>query len=238
MSERKPPITVVMPVLNETGRVKNAVDYIFSLPAPAPVEVIVVDGDLEGTSLQALGPGPAIGMTAPAGRALQMNAGAKRAGGDALLFLHADTRLPRQAFFQVQKALSAGHVGGAFDLAFDSRRASLKLVAAMARVRSRLTRVPFGDQAQFFQRNYFFEIGGYAPVPLMEDIEIMRRIKKRGDRIRIIRDRVMTSARRYDEEGVTRRVAGNWILQARYMLGADPEKLALGYGKHEGRDNA
>jgi hypothetical protein len=108
----------------------------------------------------------------------------------------------------------------------------------MARIRSRITRLPFGDQAQFFRRGYFFELGGYSPMPLMEDIEIMQRVKKRGGRIKIISGRVVTSARRYEDEGVARRVARNWLLQLRYYLGADPERLASGYEKPGRRGSA
>lgn len=229
MPERKPLTSVIAPMLHEEEHIRPVVEHVLSLPSPGPVELIVVDGDPEGSTLQALDRDDVIGLKASGGRAGQMNAGASAAGGDALVFLHADTRLPERALHLAHEALAAGHVGGAFDLSFDSRDPRLALIAAAGRLRSRLTRCPFGDQAQFFSRAYFLEIGGFAEIPLMEDVEIMRRIKRRGDRIRIFGDRAVTSARRYESEGVWRRAFRNWSLQIAYLAGANPEKLAGKY---------
>jgi rSAM/selenodomain-associated transferase 2 len=229
MHKRKPRTSVIVPVLNERERIRSVIENVESLPSPVPVEVVVVDGDPSGSTLSVLEQGRAVGLIASGGRAGQMNAGARAARGDALVFLHADTRLPEAALCRVRDALDSGCVGGAFDLAFDSGRPGVRLVGAVGRLRSRLTRMPFGDQAQFFARDYFMDMGGYPLIPLMEDVEFMRRIKKRGGRIRIFPDRAVTSARRYQRDGVCRRTLGNWSLQIRYALGADPEELAKRY---------
>lgn len=229
MPERNPRTSVVVPVLHEEDGIRPLAEHVLSLPSPGPVELIVVDGDPAGSTLQALGHGGHVGLISCPGRAVQMNAGARAATGEAVVFLHADTRLPGRALRLIAETLESGRVGGAFDLEFDSGDARLRLIAAAARLRSRLTRAPFGDQAQFFRRDYFLSIGGYAGMPIMEDVEIMRRIRRRGDKIVILGDRAVTSARRYHSDGVWRRVLRNWSLQAAYMAGASPEKLARAY---------
>ena len=118
--------------------------------------MIVVDGSPDGETLKAISREGVTLLTAPAGRALQMNVGAAAARGDFLLFLHADTRLPQGAFRRISETLSDGrHVAGAFDLRYGSTRPSIRLIARVACIRSRLTRIPYGDQAQFFRRDYF-----------------------------------------------------------------------------------
>lgn len=230
MPERKPSVSVIVPVLHEQDRIRAVVEHVLSLPAPGPIEVLAVDGDPGGSTLCALGKDAATGLIAGGGRAGQMNAGANRAQGDVLVFLHADTQLPERAFFLIHEALfDPGFDAGAFDLAFDSGRLSLRIVAFTGRLRSRITRIPFGDQAQFFRREFFHKLGGFADIPLMEDVEIMRRTKKQGGKIRILRDKAVTSPRRYETEGVWRRTFGNWTLQFRYLLGASPALLAEKY---------
>lgn len=229
MPKIKPSTSFVLPVLHEQSQIRGVVEHALSLPAPGPVEVIVVDGDPDGSTLDALERGDVLGLTATGGRAGQMNAGAARAGGEVLIFLHADTRLPERALFLVHEALAQGYPAGAFDLALGGRDPRIRLVAAAGRIRSRITRIPFGDQAHFFRRGYFLDLGGYKEMPLMEDVDIMRRIKRRGDRICILLDRAVTSARRYEREGVARCVLRNWALQIAYLCGVRPEALARRY---------
>jgi len=229
MPKIKSSTSIVVPVLHEEGRIGSVVEHARALAAPGPVEIIVVDGDPGGGTLAALELNGVTGFTASGGRAGQMNAGAHAAMGEALVFLHVDTLLPEMALHRVHEALAAGFPAGAFSLAFDSRDPRIRLVAASGRMRSAISRVPFGDQAQFFRRGYFMDVGGYADLPLMEDVEIMRRIKLRGDRIRILPDRVMTSARRYEREGIMRCMLRNWRLQIAYRLGADPKDLVQSY---------
>jgi rSAM/selenodomain-associated transferase 2 len=228
-----PTVSVIVPVLHETGQLDSLVDHLLQVAEGELLEIIVVDGSPEGESIGTITRDGVIRLIAPAGRARQMNAGAASARGDVVLFLHADTRLPQGAFRHVAGALSDGRfVAGAFDLRYGSDRLSIRFVARVACLRSRLTRMPYGDQAQFFRRDYFEALGGYADIPLMEDVEIMRRIKERGDRISILDKAVVTSARRQEAEGAVYCTLRNWTLVTLYLLGVSPQRLVRFYRNH------
>jgi hypothetical protein len=123
----------------------------------------------------------------------------------------------------------SGYVGGAFDLGIKSNKLIFRLIGKLASWRSRLNRIPFGDQAIFIRREYFNRMGGYKEIPIMEDAELMRRIKKSGNQIWIFPERVMTSPRRWEKEGVIYCTLRNWTLQVLYFLGVSPDKLATFY---------
>jgi len=228
-----PSISVIIPVLRETQPLDSLVDHLLQIADGVPVETIIVDGSPDGESIKAISREGVTLIAAPARRARQMNAGAAAAKGACLLFLHADTRLPQGAFRRIEETLSDGnHVAGAFDLRYGSQRLSMRLIARVACLRSRLTRIPYGDQAQFFRRDYFEKICGFADIPLMEDVEIMRRIKERGDRICILSEAVETSARRQEKEGVVYCTLRNWTIITLYLLGVPPERLVRFYKNH------
>jgi len=219
-------LTVVVPTLNESQGIVGCLDALAPLRARGH-EVIVVDGGSEdGTAVLAEGRADRV-LAAPRGRAGQMNAGARAARGEALVFLHADTRLPPDADRLVLEALAA-RGWGRFDVAIDGRGALLKLVGAMMNLRSRLTRIATGDQALFVRRGLFESLGGYAPIALMEDIELARRLRRSGPPA-CLRERVLTSARRWQGRGVLRTVVLMWRLRLAYALGADPARLADRY---------
>jgi rSAM/selenodomain-associated transferase 2 len=162
-----------------------------------------------------------------------MNAGAAIAKGEVLIFLHADTLLPPKALNKIGRVLeNEKYVGGAFSLGIDSDRLLLKYVAAHASMRSRINRIPYGDQAIFIRKSYFDKIGKFKEIPLMEDVDLMRRIKKRDDKIYIFRDQVMTSPRRWEKEGLIYTTIRNRILMSLYFLGVGPEKLVKYYRRH------
>jgi hypothetical protein len=121
------------------------------------------------------------------------------------------------------------YVGGAFELGIKSDRLIFKVIGRLSSWRSRLNRIPFGDQAIFIRREYFNRMGGYKEIPLMEDVDLMRRIKKSGNKIWIFDERVMTSPRRWEKEGVIYCTVRNWTLQALYLIGISPHKLATFY---------
>jgi rSAM/selenodomain-associated transferase 2 len=197
------------------------------------VQVIVVDGDPARSTVRVIDDGSVVCATAPKGRASQMNAGAALADGEILIFLHADIRLPPRALDEIQSVLSDGrYVAGAFDLHIDSKRWVMRYLAAAARLRSRLNRIPNGDQTLFMKRTYFEAIGRYSDMPLMEDVELMCRIKARGDKVHILRDRVVASPRRWFEEGICYSVVRNWTLSTLYHLGVRPERLVAYYKTH------
>jgi hypothetical protein len=121
------------------------------------------------------------------------------------------------------------HAGGAFDMGIDSERKVFRITERYVAWRTRLTRIPFGDQAIFVRRDYFERIGGYRDIPIMEDVDLMRRIRRRGDAICIVPEKVMTSARRWEKDGLVFGTLRNWMLQALYCCGVSPERLARFY---------
>ncbi len=233
MTPTAPHYSIIVPVLGETASIRRVLDHLRSLERQEEAEILVVDGDPEGRTLEAIVRQDVHKILAPRGRGRQMNAGAQKARGEILLFLHADTDLPADALGLIDEAFRCPRVvGGAFDLGLRSARFAFKVIAATASLRSRLTRVPFGDQALFFRREYFERIGGYQEIPLMEDVELMGRIRRRGDPITIIGKPVLTSPRRWETEGLLRCTFRNWLLQGLYLFGVPPEQLAGYYRAH------
>jgi len=221
-------ISVIIPVLREEAIINRAIERI--LANDRAVEIVVVDGDPQGRTLLAVTCGEALLIASEAGRGRQMNEGARAAGGDILVFLHADTVLPANAFRSISSAMRNRRLkGGAFDLAIDGQGVIFRLIEWAASLRSRLTRIPYGDQALFLRRDYFMQIGGYRDIPLMEDVDLMRRVKAGGDRIRIIRGKAKTSARRWEQEGVLRCTLRNWTIMLLYLLGVSPRRLVKWY---------
>ena len=223
-------ISVIVPAYREAGNINASIGRLRKLPGGEGVEIIVVDGAPEGDTTGAIGDAEVITATSEKGRARQMNKGAEVATGDIFLFLHADTALPEGAFGMIREALDDGELaGGAFGLRFDSERLSMRLISWTAGMRSRMTRVPYGDQAIFLRRKYFKEMGGYEDIPLMEDVELMRRIRRSGGRIIILGASAVTSARKYLRDGVFFSAARNIALRMLYALGVSPDRLAKIY---------
>jgi rSAM/selenodomain-associated transferase 2 len=159
-----------------------------------------------------------------------MNAAAAAARGEIFIFLHADTTLPDNALEKISLALqNTDYVGGAFDLKIDSDRLFLRYISVRASLRSRWNRIPYGDQAIFIRKEYFDEIGGFKEIPLMEDVDLMRRIKKDGRKIVILPDKVTTSARKWESDGALYTTMRNQILVRLFYLGVSPHKLAKYY---------
>lgn len=230
MMNRIPAVSLVIPVLNEAENISQILQHVREVDADGPAEIIVVDGDPEGSTINAIRDEGVRTVAAVKGRARQMNSGAGLATGDILLFLHADTHLPPNAFGLIRAAMNdTGFVGGAFDLGFATPRRIFKITESYVFLRTRLTKIPFGDQAIFIRRDFFDEIGGYRDLPLMEDVDLMQRIRKRGGRICIIPEKVRTSPRRYEQEGIMFTTIRNAMLQLLYALGVPPERLVRWY---------
>jgi len=220
----------IIPVYRENQLINAVIDHIRQMPQARDVEIIVVDGERTGDTVREIDRVDVRKIAASKGRGNQMNAGAAQASGDVLIFLHADTRLPPQALVKIAAAFENEKiVGGAFDLGIDSTRFAFRLIEKMASLRSRLTRVPYGDQAIFLRRAYFQDLGGYPNIPIMEDVELMRRIKHRGGRIALLKDTVQTSPRRWEAEGILLCTLRNWFIITLYLLGAKPETLVKFY---------
>ncbi|MFV0665706.1 TIGR04283 family arsenosugar biosynthesis glycosyltransferase [Denitromonas sp.] len=222
-----PTLSIIVPVLNEAAGIASVLVPLQALRAHN-VELIVVDGGSTDNTAALAAPLSDHLVPAPRGRASQMNAGAAVARADRLLFLHADTRLPQDAIAAIRSALDT-HAWGRFDVHIDGQHPMLKVVAAMMNLRSRLTGIATGDQAIFVRRTAFDQLGGFADLPLMEDIALSRRLKALG-RPACLRQRVTTAGRRWETHGVLRTIVLMWRLRAAYALGADPADLARRYG--------
>jgi rSAM/selenodomain-associated transferase 2 len=221
-----PVLSIVVPVLNEAATIGETLAALQPLRRRG-VEVIVVDGGSSDDTMALALPLADAVLSAMRGRARQMNAGASMANGQALLFLHADTRLPRDADEIVSHALKRRH-WGRFDVVIEGHSAMLKLVAYMMNLRSRYTGIATGDQAIFARRDAFSAVGGFAEQPLMEDIELSKRLKRLGPPA-TLRERVITSGRRWETRGIWRTIFLMWRLRLLYFLGISPERLIRRY---------
>lgn len=243
-----PRFSVIIPALGEERRIGPLVEHVFSLPAPAAVELLVVDGSPDGSSIKALETWwnhntsnlPArVGdrihcLTSPPGRGRQMNTGAQAAKGEVLLFLHADTTLPNNAFEAMNRALDDFRIaGGAFSLHIDSEWWIVRTIGKVATWRTRLNSLPFGDQALFFRSRVFHALGGFQEIPIMEDYELMRRAARQGQRIALLPETVTTSGRRWEKEGPLACSLRNMTLRSLYNLGVGPQTLARYYPRNE-----
>lgn len=219
-------LSIIVPTLNEAAVIEHCLRSLQALRDRGH-ELIVVDGGSRDATRQLAHPLVDAVLDAPRGRALQMNAGAARAQGAGLVFLHADTCLPEQADAMIGAALGESH-WGRFDVHIAGRHPLLGWIAATMNLRSRLTGIATGDQAIFVRRATFQALAGYAPIPLMEDIELSRRLRRLGAPA-CLRARVETSGRRWESRGVLRTVAMMWRLRLAYWMGADPARLAERY---------
>jgi rSAM/selenodomain-associated transferase 2 len=210
-------------VLNEAPGIRAALEALMPMRS-AGHEVIVVDGGSTDGTPELVRPLCSLLLAAPRGRAAQMNAGARAATGDVLLFLHADTCCPPDAVRAIEQA-TRNHLWGRFDVDIEGRHPLLKVVAWSMNLRSRLTGIATGDQAIFVRRDAF---PGFAEIPLMEDIAFSKAMKRCGAPA-CLRSRVRTSGRRWESRGVLRTVALMWRLRLAYALGADPARLAEKY---------
>ena len=219
-------LSLVIPALDEAAGIQSSLRALQPLRARG-AEVIVVDGGSTDATAALAAPLADRVLAAPRGRARQMNAGAAAASGEALVFLHADTRLPADADRLVAAALER-HAWGRFDVDIDSRRASLRIVAAMMNLRSRLTGIATGDQAIFATAGAFRRIGGFPEIALMEDVAFSA-LARRLAPPACLRERVLTSGRRWEKHGVLRTIVLMWRLRAAFAMGADPDTLARRY---------
>lgn len=221
-----PRLSIIVPTIDEAECLAT------TLPALTPLrraghEVVVVDGgSLDDTPKRARPLADRVLLTGR-GRARQMNAGAAAASGDVLVFLHADTLLPADADKAIARGLTTS-CWGRFDVRLWGREPSFRVIETLMNLRSRLTGIATGDQAMFIEREAFVRVGGFPDIPLMEDVAISRQLKAIA-RPACLRQRVVTSARRWRANGIGRTVLLMWRLRLAFALGADPDRLAQRY---------
>ncbi|MCF7820999.1 MAG: TIGR04283 family arsenosugar biosynthesis glycosyltransferase [Mariprofundaceae bacterium] len=224
MSDRT--IAVVVPLLNEAKSLPQLFQLLDGLDAD---EIILVDGGSTDGSDQLLAESGFQWINSLSGRAVQMNKGAGECVSDILLFIHADTDICSSHISAVKEAMrSADNVGGRFDVHLSGNRPAFRLIEWMINLRSRLTKISTGDQCQFVRRIVFESLGGFPEQPLMEDIELSKRLKQLG-KIACLRDRVTTSSRRWEQFGIFRTILLMWKLRLLYWLGVPPQRLATMY---------
>lgn len=220
--------SIIMPVLNEEAVLEEHLAYLVKQCASYEYDLIIVDGGSHDSTVSiAQRYGNVI--HSPRGRATQMNNGAQAAHGDVLLFLHADTRLPDNAFVAIEQALAISTVvGGAFCMCFNCDRWLYRLVAWATNLRSRTRTIFTGDQAYFMRAACFHAIGGYPEQPLMEDLEIIKQLRTVG-KVMLLPYYVTTSARRHEQVGLLRSVLFMWYLRLLYKCGVSPAHLQRMY---------
>ncbi len=217
-----------MPVLNEEAVLEEQLAHLVAQCAGHDCELLIVDGGSRDATVEIA---QRRGRVIPSarGRAAQMNAGASAATGEVLIFLHADTRLPNDAFTAIERALAAPQVaGGAFRVCFDCDRWPYRFVACCINLRSRLRASFTGDQAYFMRAASFHAVGGYPDQPLMEDLEIIDRLR-RSSKVVLLPQYVITSARRHEKIGLLRSVLFMWYLRTLYKFGVSSARLQRMY---------
>jgi rSAM/selenodomain-associated transferase 2 len=225
-------LSIIIPVLNEEAEIADGLAALATMRARG-AETIVVDGGSCDRTVALAAPLADRVITAPRGRAMQMNAGAAAASADVLLFLHADTRLPAEADRLVLAGLaSSGRQWGRFDVRISGRHPLLRIVAALMNLRSRLTGIATGDQAIFVKRDLFERTGGFPAIPLMEDVALCSQLKTVAEPLCLM-PRAVTSGRRWEERGIIRTILLMWRIRLAYSLGTPPARLSRLYSHAE-----
>ncbi|NWG72626.1 MAG: TIGR04283 family arsenosugar biosynthesis glycosyltransferase [Parvularculaceae bacterium] len=221
-------ISVIIPTLNAQAGLAGVIAAVAGAH-----EIIVSDGgsaDATRALAEAAGARVVIGAK---GRGGQLRRGAAAAAGDWLLFLHADTALEETWTDEAEALMTEPMTAGVFTLAFDRTHPAARVVAAGANLRTRIFRLPYGDQGLLISRAHYDAVGGFADMPLFEDVDIVDRIVARGGRraLRLLKSRAVTSALRYERRGYARQVLSNWTAILRYRLGVPADEIARGYGE-------
>jgi rSAM/selenodomain-associated transferase 2 len=225
-------LSIIIPTLNEAAHIESTLAVLMPLQDRG-AEVIVADGGSDDETLIMATRLANQVLMAPRGRAAQLNAGAHAARGDVLFFVHADSLPPHDADQIILDALNEKRCWGRFDVRISGASAALPVVAAMMNLRSRLTGIATGDQGLFMTRQAFDAVGGFPALPLMEDIAMSRALKHLARPI-CLREKMLTSGRRWDKHGVINTILLMWRLRTAYFFGADPALLARRYHGHNG----
>ncbi|MDG2087598.1 MAG: TIGR04283 family arsenosugar biosynthesis glycosyltransferase [Arenicellaceae bacterium] len=219
-------ISVIIPVLCEVENISTLRQSTHMFRSLG-IEVIIVDGGSDDGTQELVRAFADNFISAPLGRAKQLNAGAASAKGEVLLFLHADTNISNEAFVQARDRIGSSE-WGRFDVRIDNSKWFYRIVEYMINLRSRITGIATGDQAIFVRKSLFYDIGGFADIPLMEDVEISRRLKQRARPV-CLKQKVVTSARYWEKHGLFTSVLRMWSIRFAYWVGCSPERLYKRY---------
>lgn len=214
-------VSIIIPILNEVQNISSAIAMLRNIDKIH--EVIFIDGGSTDGTLDLI-PSEFKLVHSPRGRGMQLNKGAEASSGDVLLFLHCDSILVNNAVSCIGETLSKGYAGGCFCMEFDKESLLLKLIAYLSNLRVRLFRLMFGDQGIFIKRDIFEQVGGFSVIPIMEDLEFSIRLKK-FVKIKQVRARIITSARRFEKNGVLRTIMLMHKMKLLYFGGKSPEEL-------------
>ncbi len=223
-------LSVIVPVLNEEASLRPTLSALRERAEGRAFELLVVDGGSTDDTVARAKHWTGTVLSTERGRALQMHRGALAAGGDVLLFLHADTRLPEGWARLLERVWDSGDppAAAAFRLGFDAKGWRYRIIEKASLLRMRMTGVPLGDQAISVRRDVYFSVGGFPYVPLMEEYYLLRKLKKRG-RVELIDESVLTSARRHERNGPLRNGLRNNLITALFLCGVSPQRLARMY---------
>jgi len=221
-------ISIIIPVLNEADHVLHVLKPLQKYRGKN-LEIIVIDGGSDDSTIDLIKPYSDIVDVSVKGRAKQMNVGACKAQGNVLIFLHADTLLPENFIDSVLKGLSKdGYCWGRFDISLSGSAFSLRVIEFFINFRSRWSGIATGDQAIFVNSQTFHQLGGYQDIPLMEDVALSKNLKQNSLPV-CLKDKVITSSRRWEKFGIWRTIILMWKLRLEYFFGADPHYLASKY---------
>ena len=218
-------ISVIIPILNEAKILEKTLSQL--QPELGPHELIVVDGGSTDTSVRIAEKYGRV-VISERGRAKQLNAGAAAATGDILIFLHADIWLEQEAFVAVATAISSDYVGGGFRQKIDGECVLYRLIEIAGDIRGRYLKVFYGDSGIFLARTDFEKIGGFPDVPILEEMEFSKSLRRLG-KTTLLTPCIHISARRWEAWGIVRTTLNNWVIILLYFLGVSPEKLARLY---------
>ena len=227
MNESAGKISIIIPTLNEADYVISCLKNLESLRT-AGHEIIIVDGGSTDDTIELCAQRPVLLINSAPGRAIQLNRGALAATGNLLLFLHADTTLPKHVDSILSTIACADVIWGRFDIRLSGQHYLFKVIAFWMNLRSRLTGVATGDQAIFVSKKLFQQCGGFPELALMEDIALSKKLKHYRPPI-CLRDRVITSSRRWEKNGIVKTIVSMWLLRIRYFFGVNPVTLARDY---------
>ncbi|MBT3392755.1 MAG: glycosyltransferase family 2 protein [Elusimicrobiaceae bacterium] len=221
-------ISVIIPTFNEQDNINKIIDDVHRKAKNFDIEIIVSDSTENQETLKTITNSKVKQVPCEKGRGTQMNKGAEKATGDILLFLHADSLLADDAFSQIATTIKK-YPAGAFEFGIENATTGLKIIEYLVNLRNLITNSPCGDQGFFMSIAFFNEIGGFKDIPLLEDLDIMKRIPRKS--FKIVNSKILTSARRWQKHGIIKTTAKNLQIRFLYLLDSPPEKLyKLYYG--------